>query len=282
MSVRRQHGGWVRQAVLGRLGGLPEAARAELLSARDRDARIAGVHAAAVYGSLGPTRALAIAATDPDHGVRLHALRVVMSAALAPGRRAELDRVRPQVLAQLHTNSSYDVRRKAFTTAVETGFLRPSDLAELAVTHRTRYVRHRSCAAVLAAPDGNAFLDRLLSARDPAVRTAALARLRGAGRGEELVRHLADVSPAVLASVCRELRAVGDDPRVHYRALCADPAAVTPAAAVGLAEQRRPEDATLLRSLTRHPAPDVRARARSGLRILGDVLDDEPSLRRRR
>lgn len=274
VGMRRRYGSWVRKAVLGRLGGLPEEAVAHLLSGGGREARIAGLRAGAAYGRLGMTRAWEIAEGDLDSGVRVHALRTVMRLALASGRRAVLDDARARVLARLDADRSYEVRRVTFAAAVEAGFFRAEDLARLAVGHRDRRIRRYGCAAVLAGPDGNAVLDRLLRARDTAVRSAAVGRLRGAGRGDELARHLADPSAAVRAAVCRELRAAGDDPRAHYRALCADPAALAPAALVGLAEQRCPEDAALLRPLTRHPRAAVRARALSALRMLGALADD--------
>ncbi|MER6625093.1 hypothetical protein [Streptomyces sp. NPDC000931] len=272
----RRYGAWVRKAVLGRLGGLPEEAVAHLLAGGAREARIAGLRAGAAYGRLGMTRAWEIAEGDPDNGVRVHALRTVMRLALASGRQTVLDDTRTRVLARLDADRSYEVRRVTFAAAVEAGFFRARDLARLAVGHRDRHIRRSSCAAVLAGPDGNASLDHLLRARDTAVRSAAVGRLRGAGRGDELARHLTDPSATVRAAVCRELRAAGDDPRAHYRALCADPAAVAPAALVGLAEQRCPEDAALLRPLTRHPRAAVRARALSALRMLGAPADDAP------
>jgi hypothetical protein len=274
VGMRRRYGTWVREAVLGRLGGLPEEAVAYLLSGSGRETRIGGLHAGAAYGRLDMTRALAIAEGDPDNGVRVHAVRTVISLALESGHQALLDDARARVLALLNTDRSYDVRRGTFAAAVESGFFRARDLAGLAVGHRDEYIRRHSCAAVLAGADGDAFLTRLLSARDTTVRSAAVGRLRSAGRGDELVRHLADPSTAVRAAVCRELRAAGDDPRTYYLALCVDPAAVAPAAVVGLAEQRCPEDAALLRPLTRHPRAAVRARALSALRILGALPDD--------
>ncbi|MEW2491906.1 hypothetical protein [Streptomyces sp. NPDC048411] len=274
VGMRRRYGTWVREAVLGRLGGLPDEAVAHLLSGSGREARIAGLYAGVAYGRLGMTQAWAIAEGDPDDGVRVHAVRTVMRLALASGRQAVLDDVRARVLAHLDADRSYGVRRATLAAAVEAGFFRARDLAVLAVGHRDRHIRRHSCAAVLAGADGDAVLDRLLCARDTAVRSAAVGRLRSADRGDELVRHLADPSAAVRAAVCREIRAAGDDPRAHYQALCADPATVAPAAVVGLAEQHCPEDATLLRPFTRHSRAAVRARALSALRMLGALPDD--------
>ncbi|MGW0187731.1 hypothetical protein ACWDV7_18455 [Streptomyces sp. NPDC003362] len=276
VGVRRRYGTWVREAVLGRLGGLPEKTVTDLLSSSAREARTAALLAGAAYGRLGMTRAWAVAEGDPDEGVRVHAVRTVIRLALGSGRPAVLDDTRARILAHLNADRSYEVRRTTFAAAVEAGLLRARDLADLAVGHRDRRIRRQSCTAVLAGADGDTVLDRLLCAPDAAVRSVAVGRLRGAGRGDELVRHLADPSGAVRAAACRELRAAGADPRAHYRALCADPAAVTPAAVIGLAEQRSPEDAALLHALTRDPQATVRARALSALRMLGADADDVP------
>ncbi|MFJ8085431.1 hypothetical protein ACIQ6Y_33230 [Streptomyces sp. NPDC096205] len=269
VGTRRRHGTWVCQAVLGRLGGLPDEALEQLMSGGDREARIAALLAGAAYGRLDREQAWAIAEGDADDGVRGRALRTVMRLALASGRQDVLDDARARILARLDAEPSYDVRRDTFAAAVEADFFRARDLANLALGHRDRPIRRRSCALALAGPDGDGVLDLLLCARDTAVRHDAVARLRGAGRADELVRHLSDRSPAVRALACRELRAAGNDPHAHYRAMCTDPATVEPAALVGLAEQRCPEDAALLRPLTRHPRAAVRARSLSALRMLG-------------
>ncbi|MFI9150472.1 hypothetical protein [Streptomyces sp. NPDC053367] len=274
VGMRRRYGAWVREAVLGRLGGPDEEAVAQLLSGSAPETRIAGLLAGAAYGRLGQAEIWAVAGSDPACGVRRHAACTGIRVTLASGQRAHLDDVRARVVACLEAEPSSDVRRAVLAAAVAAGCLRAPDWVSLARGHRDRGIRRYSCAAALAGPEGDTVLDSLLSAQDAAVRSAAVGRLRGAGRGAELVRHLPDRSVAVRAAACRELRAMGDDPRAHYRALCADPATVTPAALIGLAEQRCREDGALLRSHTRHPHAQVRARAVSALRMLGALPDD--------
>ncbi|OKJ90676.1 hypothetical protein AMK31_02845 [Streptomyces sp. TSRI0107] len=213
--MRWRYGAWEREAVLGCLGGRPEEVVTHLLSSNESEARTAGLHAGAAYGRLGMTQAWAIAEGDPDAGLRLHAVRAVIRLALDSGSRTVLEAARARVLIRLNTDHSYEVHRATLTTAVEAGLFRALDLADLAVGHRYRNIRRHSCTAV---------------------RSAAVGRLRGADRGadrgDELVRHLSDPSAFVRAAVCRELRAAGGDPRTHYRALCADPTALAPAAVI--------------------------------------------------
>ncbi|MEV4682303.1 hypothetical protein [Streptomyces kurssanovii] len=181
---------------------------------------------------------------------------------------------RAWVLAFLDSCRDREVRRGTLAAALETDFFQAADLAHLAVSHRDRHIRRHSCAALLACSDGHSFLDLLCSARDSAVHAVAVGRLRSAGRGDEVGRHLTDPSASVRAVACREFRSAGGDPRTHYQELCADPRAVTPAAVVGLAEQRCPADAVLLQPLTRHPRAEVRARALAAVRMLGGLPDD--------
>ncbi|MFE6358717.1 hypothetical protein ACFVP3_01690 [Streptomyces sp. NPDC057806] len=270
VGMRRRYGTWAREAVLGRLEGLPDEALGQLLSAKDRESRIAGLYAGAAYGRLDMSQAWSIADGDPDDGVRVHAVRIAIRLPYEAGRQAVVDDTRARVLARLHTDPSYEVRRRTFAAAVEAGLLRAQELADLAVGHRDRRIRWHSCAAALAGPDGDTVLDRLLRSREMRVRSAAIDRLRDA----ELVPHLTDPSAAIRAAVCRRLRVAGDDPSARYRALCADSTAVGPAAVSGLAEQGTPDDAALLYPLTRHPQAAVRARALSALRVLGALPDE--------
>ncbi|WP_406389961.1 hypothetical protein [Streptomyces sp. NBC_00887] len=50
--MRRRLGLWVRETVLGRLGGLPEETVAQLPSSSHREARIGGLYAGAAYARL--------------------------------------------------------------------------------------------------------------------------------------------------------------------------------------------------------------------------------------
>lgn len=254
VGTRRRYGTWAREAVLGRLGALPDEALTYLLT-NDRESRLAGLEVATVYGVLAVEQAWALAEQDRDEGVRALGVRTAIRLALASGQQAVLDDARARFFAHLDNDCAYSLRLNTFTTAVETGFLHVNDLSTLAATHRYRKIRRHACAAVLAHPEGDVVLDHLLSARDTFVRSAAVGRLRHAGRGDELPRHLTDLSGGVRATACRELRVEGYDLRAHYQALCADPATVVPTAVLGLAEQGHPEDATLLHpsSVTRTP-----------------------------
>ncbi|MFZ4184415.1 HEAT repeat domain-containing protein [Streptomyces pseudogriseolus] len=273
VGMRRRYGAWAREAVLGRLGALPDETLTYLLT-NGRESRLAGLKAAATYGVPVMEQAWALAEQDRDEGVRALGVRTAIRLALASGQQAVLDDAKARFFAHLDNDRAYGLRLNTFATVVETGFLPVDDLATLAATHRYRKIRRHACAAILAHPEGDVVLDRLLSARDTFVRSAAVGRLRHAGRGHELPQYLTDLSGGVRATACRELRTEGYDLRAHYQALCADPATVVPAAVLGLAEQGHPEDAALLHPLLRHPHAGVRTRALSALRMLGALPDD--------
>ncbi|QIJ60642.1 HEAT repeat domain-containing protein [Streptomyces sp. JB150] len=274
VATRRRYGTWARQAVLGRLDALPVTTLTHLLTHRDRQSRRAGLEAATLYGTPAMGQVWALAEQDHDEGVRELAVRTAIRLALACGRQTVLDDARTRFLAHLDNDPAYGLRLGTLATAVTTGFLRIDDLATLATTHRYRKIRRHACAAALAHPQAHTVLDRLLCARDTRVRAAAVGHLRRTGRGDELPRHLTDLSHTVRATACRHLRAHGHDPRTHYHNLCADPATVVPAAVLGLAEQGHPEDAALLHPLLHHPHARVRARALSALRMLRALPDD--------
>ncbi|MEY7974922.1 hypothetical protein AB8O53_00990 [Streptomyces pilosus] len=273
VGMRRRYGAWARGAVPGRPGALSDEALTHLLTSA-RESRLAGLTAATMYGLPAMEQAWALAEKDRDEGVRALGVRTAIRLALASGERAVLDDARARFSAHLDRECAYGVRLSTFATAVETGFLTADDLATLAATHRYRKIRRHACAAVLAHPEGDAVLDRLLCARDTFVRSAAVGRLRHAGRGDELPRHLTDLSGRVRVTACRELLTEGYDLRAHYQTLCADPATVVPTAVLGLAEQGYPADAALLHPLLRHPHAGVRARALSALRMLDALPDD--------
>ncbi|WOX25430.1 hypothetical protein [Streptomyces solicathayae] len=147
----------------------------------------------------------------------------------------------------------------------------PDELAAVALGHRDRHVRRLAARLLPELPGADAALERLLSSSDGLVRGTGVARLRAG----DLVPHLTDPSPWVRGLAHQGLREADDDPHARLRALCADPAAATPSAVSGLAEQRDPADAPLLRNLTRHADGAVRARALGGLRLLGALADTE-------
>jgi hypothetical protein len=277
---RRQHGAWVRETVLSRVGGLPDEVLNQLLTSRGRETRMAGLDVGATHGRLDLTRAWSAAGNDRDESVRIHAARTAIRLALAAGRQTDLDETRARFLTRLDAERSHDVRLALLAVAVEADLLVAQDLAHLAVAHGYRKIRRHACDAVLAHPEADTVLDQLLSARDTYVRRAAVERLTGAGRGDELHRYLTDPSGGVRATACRALRALRarcasvEDPRTHYLSLCSDPATVSPAAVIGLAEQGHPDDAAVLHPLTRHPDAAVRARALSALRLLQAIPDE--------
>ncbi|WP_448320236.1 HEAT repeat domain-containing protein [Streptomyces sp. CO7] len=274
---RWRHGAWLRETVLDRPDGLPGQALTQLLSGSEQETRLAGLNAGAAHGRLDLARAWTTAANDPVESVRVHAVRTAIRLALASGRPADADDARTRVLARLDADRAYGPRLDVLASAVEAELLSARDLAGLAVAHGYRKIRRQACDAVLAHPEADTVLGQLLSARDTYVRSAAVARLGDGDRADrrgELRRYLTDPSGGVRAAACRGLRALGEDPRTHYRALCSDPAAVGPAAVIGLAEQGHAEDAALLHPLTQHPDAAVRARALSALRLLRALPDE--------
>ncbi|MGW2300310.1 hypothetical protein [Streptomyces sp. NPDC001809] len=275
----RRHGGWGREAVLSRTGGAPAEAVAELLASRRRECRVAGVRAAESAGLLDAAGAYAMAGRETDVGVAGRAARaaarLTRRALEAPGGPTHTAALAP-FHAFMDVRPDVSLGRTALTAAHEAGLLRAEDLARLAVSHPEPGVRRRALGILLAEHDPTPHLDALANARDAAVRRAAVARLRSAGRAGALTRHLTDRSASVRAVARRELEAAGGDAHPLYRALCADPAAVTPAAVTGLADRPAPGDLPLLHSLTRHPHGPVRARAVGALRMLGALPGDAP------
>ncbi|MFI9293953.1 hypothetical protein [Streptomyces gardneri] len=278
----RRYGAWARETVFARIdpdGAAVAEAVAELLGSRRWEIRKAGVRAAASTGLLDMAGAYAIAEGDADVSVAVAAVRAAIR--LSPqDPEARGGATREDALARFHAfmgvRRDPALTRTALAAALEVGLLRPEDLARLAVSHPEWMARRRALAVLLAEHDPSPHLDALSTARDAVVRAAAVERLRSAGRSDDLVRHLTDSHAPVRAVARRELRATGVDPYPAYRALCADPSAVTPAAVTGLAERRHPEDVPLFQDLTRHPRGAVRARALAALRMLGALPGDGP------
>ncbi|MGW6979240.1 hypothetical protein ACWGE1_07305 [Streptomyces sp. NPDC054932] len=268
----RRHGRWARDAVLARTGGIKEQDVRELMASegwRGAEARTAGIRAGAEAGLLDPDALYRIALTTTwENGERLEAVR----AAFATDRDAA---ARKRFVEFLDVCEDSQVRVPALRYALAARLPSLGDLADLAVDHRDRHVRRLATRALLDLPGADAVLDRLLAAPDSVVRGSAVVRLRAAARPGDLVPHLTDPSPWVRGLAGRELRAAGGDPHARYRALCADPEAVTPPAVSGLTELRDPRDAPLLHTLTRHTDGAVRARALGGLRRLGLLGGDD-------
>ncbi|MFH7595774.1 hypothetical protein WDV06_11820 [Streptomyces racemochromogenes] len=266
----RRHGNWARDAVLARAGGVRAADVRELLACggrRGADARVAGVRAGVAAGLLDADALYRIALTaDQGNRDRFEAVR----AAVAAGRDTA---ARKRFLDFLAECGTPEVRTRALRYAFAARLPTAGDLAALAAGHRDRKLRRLAVTMVLDLPDADAVLDRLLAASDSVVRGTAVQRLAACGAAERLVPYLTDRSPWVRGLADRGLRAAGGDPHTRYRAWCADPEAVTPAAVSGLAEYRNPRDEPLLQALTRHADGAVRGRALGGLRRLG-VLDD--------
>ncbi|MET3986241.1 hypothetical protein [Streptomyces sp. PvR034] len=127
-------------------------------------------------------------------------------------------------------------------------------------------------ALAAGAPDADAVVDLLLGSRSGQVRAAGVTALRRTGRASEAASHLADRTGVVRACARWLVGQDGGDPRARYLELCAEPAAVSGGAALGLAECGRRADAPLLRGLLTHQRPGVRAGAVAGLRLL-DAAD---------
>ncbi|MFH8728558.1 hypothetical protein [Streptomyces termitum] len=265
----RRHGRWGREAVLARTG-VPEDAVRELLAYEGwagPAARRAGTRAGAEAGILDEDALYAIALASGDAAGRVEAVRAAL------GVRRDATAARNRFLAFLEECGDSQSRVRALRCAVAEGLLSPGDLAGLALGHRDRRVRRLAARLLPALPGADAVLERLEGAADSVVRGAAVARLRAAGRTGGLVPYLADPSPWVRGIARRGLREAGADPHARLRTWCADPAAVTPPAVSGLAEEGGPGDAPLLHELTRHPDGAVRARALGGLRRLGALAD---------
>ncbi|MGW9070649.1 hypothetical protein ACWGQT_14555 [Streptomyces yangpuensis] len=267
----RRHGGWARDVVLARTGGIREPAVQELLASggwQGAEARLAGIRAGAEAGLLDTDALYRIALTAArDNSERLEAVR----AAFATGHGTA---ARKRFIAFLDACENSEVRVGALRHALSAHLPSLGDLTGLAVGHRDRHVRRLAARALLGLPGADTVLDRLLAAADGTVRGAAVGRLRAAARPADLEPYLTDPSPWVRGLAARELRAAGGDPHALYRALCADPETVTPPAVSGLAEQRDLRDAPMLDALTRHTDGAVRARALGGLRRLGVLAAD--------
>ncbi|MFE0339904.1 HEAT repeat domain-containing protein, partial [Streptomyces sp. NPDC058955] len=265
----RRHGRWGRDAVLARTGGVAEDAVRELRAGQGwehEEARRAGIRAGAAAGVLDERELYGIALTARDPGERLEGLR----AALGIRRDATAGK---RFLGFLEVCEGSEVRVLALRYALDAGLLSPDDLAGLALGHQDRHVRRLAARVLSDLPGGAAVLGALSGAADGVVRGMAVAALRAGGRADALVPHLTDPSPWVRGLARRGLREASGDPHARLRALCADPAAVTPAAVSGLAEERDAGDAPRLRALLRHPDGAVRARALGGLRLLGALED---------
>ncbi|MEU3605099.1 hypothetical protein AB0E83_06525 [Streptomyces sp. NPDC035033] len=263
------HGRWARDAVLARTGGAPERAVAELLAGEREETRSAGSRAGAEAGLLDADALYGSALTARPgryDAERLAAVRAALGLGRGPAARRAF-------LGFLDGCEVSEVRVASLRYALAAGLLSPEDLAGVAVRHHDRRVRRLAARVLPDLPGADAALAPLLSASDGVVRGTAVARLRAAGRADGLVPHLTDPSPWVRGLARRALRAAGGDPRARLRAVCADPAAVTPPAVSALAEERAPGDAPLLRTLTRHADGAVRARALAGLRLLGALPD---------
>ncbi|WP_031011869.1 hypothetical protein [Streptomyces sp. NRRL F-5727] len=262
----RREGRWGRAAVLARTGSVPEVAVRELRASTDPDrwdARKAGIRAGAEAGILDEDALYDIALTARDASERLEGLRGALRTRRNPAARERF-------LGFLEACEGSEVRVLALRYAAEAGLPSADDLAGLALGHRDRHVRRLAARLLAERPDGATALGTLTHATDTVVRGTAVARLRA----DDLVPHLTDPSPWVRGLARHGLREAGRDPHAHLRTLCADPAAVTPAAVTGLAEQRHAGDAPLLRELTRHADGAVRARAVGGLRLLRALPDD--------
>lgn len=261
----RRYGAWAWELCLERLGSPPAALIVELADDADPGMRFAAVRAALTHRLL-PADRLAGLTADPDARNRLAALR---SGELPDERTARL----------VLTGQTPEVRREALGLALEAGFLTPERLLETAAATRDRVVRRRCEEAARSALDTRSaslpgrLVDSLLAQGRASLRATAVRALRPAGRAGELPAHLADPSARVREAARRELRAAGQDPLAHYRALCAD--SPVPGAVFGLAEAGDASDLPLLRLLARSPEGRLRAAAVHGLRRHGATTPQE-------
>ncbi|MFF9213349.1 MULTISPECIES: hypothetical protein [unclassified Streptomyces] len=189
-------------------------------------------------------------------------------------------------LAPLLRHADRAVRRFTHRLAVDARMLPAAELAATAARDDDVVVQ-RLCsdAALAAVAEGRGTVDDvlapLLAARNPHARATGVTALRRAGRPERAEAFLADRSALVRACARYVVRQYGTDPLPWYRHRCAAPGdpALPPGAVIGLAEYGERADAALLRPLTAHPDPRVRAQAVAGLRVLDvDVRDLWPLL----
>ncbi|MFF2776826.1 hypothetical protein ACFVU3_18185 [Streptomyces sp. NPDC058052] len=140
----RQHGLWGRDAVIGRIGGIPAEAVRELRASGgwDRwDARKAGIRAGAESRALDEDALYEIALTARDPSERLEGLRAAL------GDRRDLA-ARRRLLGFLEVGEGSEVRVLALRYAVDTGLLTADDLAGIALGHRDRHVRRHAARSL--------------------------------------------------------------------------------------------------------------------------------------
>ncbi|MDD9382278.1 HEAT repeat domain-containing protein [Streptomyces sp. ZAF1911] len=261
----RRYGAWAWELLLERLGSPPADLIVGLAQDADPGMRFAAVRAALAHGLL-PADRVADLTADPDARNRLAALR---SGELPADRTARL----------VLTGQTPEVRREALDLALEAGILTPEQLLETAAASQDRVVRRRCEEAARPALETRStslpgpLVDSLLAQGRASLRATAVRALRPAGRAGELAAYLADPAARVREAARGELRATGQDPLTHYRALCADSPA--PGAVFGLAEAGDASDLPLLRLLARAPDGRVRAAAVSGLRRHGATTPEE-------
>ncbi|MER7534259.1 HEAT repeat domain-containing protein [Streptomyces sp. NPDC097704] len=194
------------------------------------------------------------------------AARTLLEAALRDGPAPVLDTVL--------VRDDRATRRLAHRIAVQRRHFSAQRFAEAAATDPDVVIQDICADGALAGvgPEtGDEVLLPLLRSPHSRVRAAGVTALRRAGRPGEAEAFLADRSGLVRACARYVLRQYGIDPAPLYRALCAS-GSPPPAAPLGLAECGARGDAALLRGLTDHPHPGVRARAVAGLRVL-DATD---------
>ncbi|MFD3439312.1 hypothetical protein ACFWU3_17585 [Streptomyces sp. NPDC058685] len=189
------------------------------------------------------------------------------------------------VTARLLESGDRATRRLAAGILLDAHALGAVELAGRAAVERDTALAGRwadAAVATMDAADHDEVVAVLLGSRLPSVRSAGVTSLHRTGRGADAASWLTDRSGLVRACARWALRQSGTDPHAVYRGLCADPATVTPGAAIGLAECGDNADADPLTTLARHPDGAVRARALAGLRLLDatrtqlmrDLLDD--------
>ncbi|MHA6763876.1 hypothetical protein [Streptacidiphilus sp. PAMC 29251] len=153
----------------------------------------------------------------------------------------------PAVWQHLFALSDHRTRRRALTEALRQHALGSSELIALALADPDVTVAHGAAESVLRqsvplvdaalSSAAEAVVNRILAARIPRVRAAAVTVLRRGQRPDLAVPLLLD-RPALVRETARwVLRSHGQDPAAHCREQIARPGAVTTAGAVsGLAE----------------------------------------------
>jgi len=199
---------------------------------------------------------------------------------------AGLDGAEPALWQHLLALPDHRTRRRALTEALQRNALDPTALVTLALTDPDVTVARRAAEHILLqlippieaplSPSALVAVVRLLTARIPQVRAAAVTVLRRGNRPDLAVPFLLDRSALVRETARWVLRSHGQDPATHCRALVSVPGTTVSYGAVsGLAECADSSDVPWLRLQSASPRAKVRAAALRALTTLAPLSSAE-------